>query len=180
MDEGNPDVLGEEMPANARGILLVKGPNVFPGYIGQGEKSPFLERAGKRWYITGDLAELDPDGYIHLAGRLKRFLKVGGEMISLPALEEPLARKYPQTDDGPRVAVEGTESPRRIVLFTTEDISLEAANDLLAKVGMRGIMRFDDVKRLEKISTLGTGKVDNKSLRALLQEGDQPAKAASG
>jgi len=46
----------------------VSGPNGFPGYIGQEEKSPFLERGGKHWYITGDLAELDPDGYIHLAG----------------------------------------------------------------------------------------------------------------
>ena len=151
----------------------MSGPNVFSGYIGQEGKAPFLDRAGKRWYVTGDLAELDPDGYIHLAGRLKRFLKVGGEMISLPALEEPLARKYPQTDDGPRVAVEGIETPRRIVLFATEDISLEAANDLLAKEGLRGIMRFDAVKRLEKIPTLGTGKVDNKSLRALIQAGDK-------
>jgi long-chain-fatty-acid--[acyl-carrier-protein] ligase len=180
MDEANPDVLGERLPANARGMLLVSGPNMFPGYLGQGEKSPFLERDGKRWYVTGDLAELDPDGYIRLAGRLKRFLKVGGEMISLPALEEPLARQYPHTDDGPRVAVEGTENPRRIVLFTTEDISLGAANDLLAQEGLRGIMRFDDVKRLDKIPTLGTGKVDNKALRALIQAGDQAPPAAPG
>jgi long-chain-fatty-acid--[acyl-carrier-protein] ligase len=168
MEEGNPEALGEEVPRNSRGMLLVRGPNVFPGYIGEGGKSPFLERAGKRWYVTGDLAELDPDGYIRLAGRLKRFLKVGGEMISLPALEEPLTSKYPPTDDGPRVAVEGTESPRRIVLFTTLDVSLEEANDLLNKAGLRGIMRFDDVKRLDKIPTLGTGKVDNTSLRGLI------------
>ena len=78
------------------------------------------------------------------------------------------------------VAVEGTETPRRIVLFTTEDISLEAANDLLAQAGLRGIMRFDAVKRLEQIPTLGTGKVDTQSLRKLIQAGDEPAKGASG
>ncbi len=176
MDDGNPDMLGEEVPVNTRGILLVSGPNVFPGYIGKDEKSPFLERAGKRWYNTGDLAEIDPDGYIRLAGRLKRFLKVGGEMVSLPALEEPLARAYPPTDEGPRVAVEGTENPRRIVLFTTEDISLESANDVLAKEGLRGIMRFDEVQRLEKIPTLGTGKLDNKFLRGLLQKEEKGTK----
>jgi acyl-CoA synthetase (AMP-forming)/AMP-acid ligase II len=161
--------LGEDLGPNERGILLVSGPSVFPGYIGPGEKPPFLERAGKRWYITGDLAELDADGYIRLAGRLKRFLKVGGEMISLPALEEPLAKAYPPGDDGPRVAVEGTENPRRIVLFTTEDISLQTANELLHQQGLRGIMRFDAVQRLDKIPTLGTGKVDNKALRALVK-----------
>jgi acyl-CoA synthetase (AMP-forming)/AMP-acid ligase II/1-acyl-sn-glycerol-3-phosphate acyltransferase/acyl carrier protein len=169
LEDADPLALGAEVPPNQRGILLVSGPSVFPGYIGPGDQSPFLERAGKRWYITGDLAELDDDGYIRLAGRLKRFLKVGGEMISLPALEEPLAKAFPPVDEGPRVAVEGTENPRRIVLFTTEDISLQSANDLLHREGLRGIMRFDAVQRLDKIPTLGTGKVDNKSLRARLQ-----------
>lgn len=64
--------------------------------------------------------------------------------------------------------------------FTTEDISLEAANDLLTKEGLRGIMRFDDDKRLDNIPTLGTGKVDNKSLRTQLQASDQPPPAAAG
>ena len=108
LDSG-ADVLREEVP-RLRGMLLVSGPTVFPGYLGDGGPSPFRERDGKRWYITGDLAEMDDDGYIHLAGRLKRFLKAGGEMISLPALEEPLAKKYPPTEDGPRVAVEGIET----------------------------------------------------------------------
>jgi long-chain-fatty-acid--[acyl-carrier-protein] ligase len=171
LEDADGMVLGDDLPPGQRGILLVSGPSVFPGYIGPGEKPPFQERGGKRWYVTGDLAELDTDGYIRLAGRLKRFLKVGGEMISLPALEEPLARAYPPTDEGPRVAVEGTENPRRIVLFTTEEINLQTANDLLHKEGMRGIMRLDAVKRMDKIPTLGTGKVDNKALRALVQPG---------
>src|SRR5690606_34165359 len=103
-----------------QGMLLVSGPTIFPGYIGHDGPDPFVEQDGRRWYVTGDLARLDADGYIHFAGRLKRFLKAGGEMISLPALEEPFARRYPPTSEGPRVAVEGveTENGRRIVLFT--------------------------------------------------------------
>src|SRR5438477_5624389 len=96
-------------------------------------------------------------------------------MISLPALEGPLARRYPPTDEGYRVAVEGTESPRRIVLFTTEDLSLDQANDLLHQEGFRGIMRFDAVQRLEQIPSLGTGKADYKRLRALVQNGGPSA-----
>jgi long-chain-fatty-acid--[acyl-carrier-protein] ligase len=159
------------LPRGQRGMLHVAGPIVFPGYLGHNGPQPFEELNGKRWYVTGDLAELDQSGAIVFHGRLKRFLKAGGEMISLPALEGPFAKKYPPTDDGPRVAVEGIETPdgRRIVLFTTEDISLRDANALLQAEGFRGVMRLDDVKKVEKLPVLGTGKTDYKVLRGMIQ-----------
>ena len=159
------------LPAGTLGMLLVSGPNVFPGYIGHDGPQPFRELNGKRWYVTGDLAEIDSEGYIVFHGRLKRFLKAGGEMISLPALEEPFTRKYPPTDAGPRVAVEGIETPggRRVVLFTTEPIELKDANALLLQEGFRGVMRLDEVRKVDAIAVLGTGKTDYKVLRALIQ-----------
>jgi long-chain-fatty-acid--[acyl-carrier-protein] ligase len=90
-------------------------------------------------------------------------------MISLPALEEPFARLYPPTKDGPRVAVEGVElegGGRRIVLFTTEEVSLRQANEALLREGMHGVMRIDEVRRVDKLPVLGTGKTDYKVLRA--------------
>ncbi|MBY0460177.1 MAG: AMP-binding protein [Gemmataceae bacterium] len=158
------------VPQGQMGMLHVAGPNVFGGYIGHDGPPPFEEINGKRWYITGDLASIDAHGEIVFHGRLKRFLKAGGEMISLPALEEPFAKRYPPTDDGPRVAVEGIETPggRRIVLFTTEPIRLGDANALLQGEGHRGVMRLDDVKQLDKLPVLGTGKTDYKVLRAML------------
>jgi long-chain-fatty-acid--[acyl-carrier-protein] ligase len=162
-----------EVPAGQRGMLWVSGPTVFPGYLGYDGPSPFRERGGKRWYVTGDLAERDADGSIRLAGRLKRFLKVGGEMISLPALEEPFAQRYPPTKDGPRVAVEGVETDggRRIVLWTTESLSVAEANALLQQEGFRGVMRLDEVRHVDRLPLLGTGKVDYKTLRAQLISG---------
>jgi long-chain-fatty-acid--[acyl-carrier-protein] ligase len=161
------------LPQGQMGMLHVAGPIVFPGYIGSDGPPPFEEIGGRKWYITGDLAALDEAGAIVFHGRLKRFLKAGGEMISLPALEEPFAKKYPPTDEGPRVAVEGVETPdgRRIVLFTAEPIELRDANALLQAEGFRGVMRLDEVRGLEKIPTLGTGKTDYKVLRAMLTEG---------
>jgi long-chain-fatty-acid--[acyl-carrier-protein] ligase len=160
---------GQGLPPGKMGMLLVSGPSVFPGYLGD-EASPFLEREGKRWYVTGDLVEVGPDGFIHYCGRLKRFLKAGGEMISLPALEEPFAVRYPPGEDGPRVAVEGveTEDGREIVLFTTEPLTLKEANGRLIEAGFRGVMRLDAVRRLDKIPVLGTGKTDYRSLRAMI------------
>lgn len=162
----------QPLPPGRMGMLLVAGPTVFPGYWGHEGPQPFAELAGKRWYVTGDLAELDPTGAIVFHGRLKRFLKAGGEMISLPALEEPFARRFPPTDAGPRVAVEGVELPgggRRIVLFTTEDLTLRDANAILWDEGFRGVLRLDDVKRLDKLPVLGSGKTDYKLLRAMIE-----------
>jgi acyl-CoA synthetase (AMP-forming)/AMP-acid ligase II/1-acyl-sn-glycerol-3-phosphate acyltransferase/acyl carrier protein len=160
----------QPLPAGQRGMLWVSGPTVFPGYLGYDGPSPFRERDGKRWYVTGDLAEIDADGFIRLAGRLQRFLKAGGEMISLPALEEPFGRRFPPTEDGPRVAVEGmeTDSGRRIALFTTEPLTLAEANAILQQEGFRGVLRLDEVWRVEKLPVLGTGKVDYKVLREQL------------
>ena len=160
------------LPQGQMGMLHVAGPNVFSGYIGYDGPAPFAEIDGKKWYVTGDLAAVDAAGEVVFHGRLKRFLKAGGEMISLPALEEPFAKKYPPTDQGPRVAVEGIETPdgRRIVLFTTEPLTLRDANALLQSEGHRGVMRLDDVKQVEKIPVLGTGKTDYKVLRALITD----------
>ncbi len=156
------------LPHGQLGELWVSGPSVFPGYLAYDGESPFRERDGRRWYVTGDLAEVDADGFIRLGGRKKRFLKAAGEMISLPALEEPFARRYPPTEHGPRVAVEGVEGEggRRVVLFSTEPISLREANALLHEEGFRGVMRLDEVRQVRAIPVLGTGKTDYRTLRA--------------
>jgi long-chain-fatty-acid--[acyl-carrier-protein] ligase len=167
----------EVLPPGRMGMLLVSGPSVFLGYLGD-EASPFVEREGRRWYVTGDLVEIDSEGFIHFRGRLKRFLKAGGEMVSLPALEEPFTVRYPPDENGPRVAVEGVEAEdgRKIVLFTTEAVTLKEANAHLIEAGFRGVMRLDEVRRLERIPVLGTGKVDYRQLRAMIAA---PARTAT-
>jgi long-chain-fatty-acid--[acyl-carrier-protein] ligase len=176
----NPET-EELLPANRMGELWVSSPAVFLGYLGYDGEAPFRERDGKQWYVTGDLAEVDADGFITIRGRRKRFLKAGGEMISLPALEEPFARRFAATEHGPRVAVEGIESEagRRIVLFCTEPLTLRQANLWLLEEGLRGVMRLDEVRQLPAIPVLGTGKTDYKALRALIVGADPSATVAA-
>ncbi len=171
----------ESVPPGQMGMLLVSGSTVFPGYIGEQGPPPFVEREGKRWYVTGDLAEAGAGGFLYFRGRLKRFLKAGGEMISLPALEEPFARRYPPAESGPRVAVEGVETKTgcHIVLFTTEALNVREANAILREEGFRGVMRLDQVRRLERIPVLGTGKTDYKVLRGLAVAPQQDAMAVT-
>jgi len=162
---------GEPVADGEPGMLLVRGPSVFDGYLRYEGPSPFVEIDGERWYRTGDLVAADDDGYLRFRGRLKRFLKAGGEMISLPALEEPFQKRYPPDEQGPQVAVEGVETDggRHIVLFTTFDLSLREASEILLTEGLRGVMRLDEVRRLDAIPLLGTGKTDYTTLRRLCE-----------
>ena len=157
----------EVLPRGKRGMIHVAGPTVFPGYLGS-ETSPFEEIDGKRWYITAI------SGGGRTGDRLPRpaeaFLKAGGDDL-LPGLEICSRLAFA---DGRRPACrgEGIETPegRRVVLFTTEDISARDANAFLQQEGFRGVMRLDDVKKLDKLPVLGTGKTDYKVLRAMIEE----------
>ncbi len=168
------------LPRNARGLLLVRGESIFNGYLNYDGPNPFVEVNGSRWYNTGDLATMDQEDHLHFRGRLKRFLKVGGEMVSLPALEEPFSSAYPPTEDGHQVAVEGIETPegRKIVLFAIPEISLRDANAKLAENGFRGVMRLDEVRPVTEIPVLGTGKINYKVLRKQISEGVEAAQPA--
>src|SRR5665647_1712425 len=76
------------------GRLFVRGPNVMKGYLNTDANAKFLALDG--WYDTGDIVSVDADGYLHIRGRLKRFAKVSGEMVSLTAVEDALAGAFPQ------------------------------------------------------------------------------------
>jgi long-chain-fatty-acid--[acyl-carrier-protein] ligase len=148
-------------------MLLVSSASVFPGYEGS-EDYPFEQREGHIWYRTGDLCRQDEAGYLFFEGRLKRFLKAGGEMVSLPALEDSFTKRFPPTENGPAIAVEGTDDHGRrwIVLFCNKEIKLEEANSVLMADGYRGVYRLDQVVVLPQIPVLGSGKTDYKQLRA--------------
>lgn len=163
---------GERVRRGETGVLLVRGPSVFGGYLGGEVASPFVEFEGKQWYRTGDLVSEDAEGVLTFRGRLKRFVKLGGEMISLPAIEEVLARHYAsESDDGPVVAVEATptEDHPEIVLFTTRaDIERAAANALLRAAGLSALHNLARVEHVDAIPLLGTGKTDYRALKQRL------------
>ncbi len=154
------------------GLLLVRGPSVFGGYLKYDGAPPFIEFEGKNWYNTTDLVSAAPDGVLTFAGRLKRFIKLGGEMVSLPAVEEVLARNYAkETDDGPVVAVEATpvELNPELVLFTTLELDRDAVNTCIREGGLSPIHNIRRIVKLEKIPVLGTGKTDYRSLKDTLK-----------
>jgi len=160
------------LPADTTGMLLVRGPNIFSGYINYDGPSPFVEFAGKQWYRTGDLISVSPDGFFIFKGRLKRFVKIGGEMISLPAMEDILLNAYPggAEQDGPVLAVESLgvdDQNPEITLFTTIPLEREEVNQTLRKAGLAPSNTVKNVVLLAEIPLLGSGKTDYRSLKTI-------------
>ncbi len=164
------------IPSDSEGEICVKGPNVFNGYLAE-KKDPFIQINGERWFKTGDLGYLDKEGNLILCGRLKRFTKIAGEMISLGAIEEVITEdictKMNIETDGPLVAaiaIESDESKARLVLFTTIDLSKNEANQILKDAGFSNLVKISDVKKMEGIPLLGTGKIDYRFLQTISEE----------
>lgn len=152
------------------GMLLVRGPNVFGGYLKHEDPSPFVEFEGRRWYRTGDLV-VERDGVLVFAGRLKRFVKIGAEMISLPAIEEALLARFGKPEDeAPALAVEGHEGSAgpEIVLFTGRPLEMDAVAETLREAGFSALCRPRRIVPVDAIPLLGTGKTDYRALRALV------------
>ncbi len=167
---------GRRVPQGQAGMLLLRGPSVFGGYLKYDGPSPFVEFEGRTWYRTGDLVFEDAQGVLTFAGRLRRFVKIGGEMISLPAIEEVLAGFYAGAEEeGAVLAVEGTpaEFNPELVLFTVKDLEREEVNRRIREAGLSPLHNIRAVIKLKEIPTLGTGKADYRALRDMLKTGIQ-------
>lgn len=162
----------EKLPNGSQGLILTSGPNIFNGYLNPDVKSPFIEIDGKKWYKTGDLGFIDEEGYLTLSGRQKRFIKVGGEMISLTALEDGLLTEMLKSGDyelgeGPAIAVTAKETPEgktKIFLFTRFPFNVEIANRMLKDAGFSNLARISQHIELNEIPIMGSGKVHYRAL----------------
>jgi acyl-[acyl-carrier-protein]-phospholipid O-acyltransferase/long-chain-fatty-acid--[acyl-carrier-protein] ligase len=152
------------------GRLWVRGPNIMRGYLNREANEKFL--AGNGWYDTGDVACVDEDGYLQILGRLKRFAKVSGEMVSLTAAEEALAGAFPQYGLRFQIAVLARPDPERgeSLVAVANDQRLSMA-EIRAAVKARGLSNLyvpREIKYIREIPKLGTGKVDHRGLEKLL------------
>ena len=163
----------EPIEEDKTGMILAHGPNIFSGYLGDVGREAFIHLDEKRWYITGDLGCFNESGTLEIKGRQKRFVKVAGEMVSLPALETALISKWPAGEDGPIVAIEAVEvegERPKICGFSSIDLSLEEMNVVLKGAGFGNVARLNDYRRIHQIPVLGTGKTDYRSLKGVLQQ----------
>jgi acyl-[acyl-carrier-protein]-phospholipid O-acyltransferase/long-chain-fatty-acid--[acyl-carrier-protein] ligase len=174
------------------GLMLVHGPNVMQGYLGKPEKTsevlisdptataPGIQSlrsdgkesaSGEKWYVTGDIAAIDDDGFLQITDRLSRFSKIGGEMVPHIKVEEKLHEFAGTTEQTFVVAgvPDEKKGERLIVLHKLADAPLKSCLEKLAQSDLPNLWkpRADQFFYVDSFPYLGTGKLDLRKLKEL-------------
>lgn len=167
---------GEPIPFGQPGLMLVNGPNVMQGYLGRPEKTAEVLRDG--WYVTGDIAAIDEDGFLQITDRLSRFSKIGGEMVPHIKVEEKLHELAGTTEQTFVVAgvPDEKKGERLVVLHKLKDENLNGCLEKLAQSDLPNLWkpRADQFFYLEAFPYLGTGKLDLRRIKELAQSRGEP------
>jgi acyl-[acyl-carrier-protein]-phospholipid O-acyltransferase/long-chain-fatty-acid--[acyl-carrier-protein] ligase len=158
---------GKDLPANKEGKILVKGDNVMKGYFDDVEETSFRIKDG--WYDTGDMGVIDEDGFIWHRGRLKRFVKIGGEMVSLVKTESVLETLLPDGVSCCVVEIPDPQKGARLIAAVTQKVD---ENEMRKKLGKElpqinipsRFMVFDELPKM------GSGKVDFRTITEMVRE----------
>ena len=168
----NPDTL-EEAPLETAGVVAFRGDNVFGGYLDDEEKTKAAFHDG--WFVTGDLGRFDEDGFLAIEGRLSRFSKIGGEMVPHGTVEQKLLEALGVEDaEGYAAVVTSVPDPAKgeqLVVLTTLELTAEQVRDCLTKAGLPNLWIPREVRHVDAIPVLGTGKLDLKGVRTLAEQG---------
>lgn len=153
---------GELLPIGETGLLYLKGGNAFLGYYNQPEEN--AKRFVDGWVNTGDLAQLDSDGFIFIKGRLARFSKIGGEMVPHTTVENAIVKALGLQDSEKVAAAIGSRPDESkgevLVLLSTVDIDMSALRQKLTAAGLSNLWIPKTVVKIGEIPVLGSGKLD--------------------
>ncbi|KQC13694.1 MAG: AAS bifunctional protein [Desulfuromonas sp. SDB] len=148
------------------GKILVKGDSIFTGYFDDLEETSFRIRDG--WYDTGDMGSLDKDGFLWHKGRLRRFVKIGGEMISLVNVESILEKYLPDNVECCVIEIPDTRKGSKIIAVTSENIDkIEILKKL--KNNLPNIALPKNFVTLENLPKMGSGKIDFRTITEMVK-----------
>jgi len=159
------------------GAMHVRGPNVMKGYLLYGNPGVIQppQSMGEGWYATGDIVEFDDDDFVYIRGRVKRFAKTAGEMISLEVVERIAAQAAPDLIHAASSRVDASKG-EAIVLFTTAPtLKREALSAAAKMLGAPELAVPRDLRIVTAIPLLGSGKTDYVRLKELAAQTDQTA-----
>jgi acyl-[acyl-carrier-protein]-phospholipid O-acyltransferase / long-chain-fatty-acid--[acyl-carrier-protein] ligase len=163
----------ETLATGEDGLILIGGVQVMKGYLNDPGKTAeaVVELDGQRWYKTGDKGHLDADGFLTIVDRYSRFAKLGGEMISLGAVEEQVRRILGQPElELAAVNVPDERKGERILLLVAGAVDAEGLRRRLTEAGMNPLSIPAEVLQVEAIPKLGSGKTDFGAVKRLALE----------
>ena len=150
------------------GLLHVRGENVMLGYY-LFDAPAALSRPVDGWYNTGDIVEVDKDGFIHIKGRVKRFAKLAGEMVSLEVVEKIANTAAPEHQHAASTQMD-PQRGENIILFTTDPALKREDLQIVAKnIGSPELAIARKIIKVEEIPLLGTGKTDYVTLKQMAE-----------
>jgi len=158
---------GEKSPVGEDGRILVKGDSVMKGYFNDFEQTSLHIRRG--WYDTGDMGNLDADGYLWHVGRLKRFVKIGGEMVSLVKIEDVLEKLLPEDAHCCIVEIPDSAKGAKIVAVVTADLEEKPILRQMAKQ-LPAIALPKIFLVWETLPKMGSGKIDFRHISEMARE----------
>ena len=143
------------------GLLYIKGKNIISNYLGRTETFD--------WYNTGDIVNVDEDGYLFIIGRLKRFAKIAGEMISLSQVEEFPKKIWPENNS----AICSVRNPKKgeslVLLTDNKSANLKLVIDSMRSAGLSNLYIPKELKIIDEFPILGSGKLDLKKLQEIAE-----------
>jgi len=163
---------GADCAVGETGKILVKGDGVMQGYLNDIEESSLRLKSG--WYDTGDLGYLDEDGYLWHKGRLKRFVKIGGEMVSLVMVEETMNALTPLEVECCAVELPDSKRGSKIVGVTNTMVDQQDLNKKLSKA-LPNLALPKKYVHVAEFPRMGSGKTDVRSLTEIVRELDENA-----
>ncbi|HEY2881203.1 MAG TPA: AMP-binding protein [Pirellulales bacterium] len=162
---------GVDLPTGQPGMLLVTGPNVMKGYFNRPDLTAKVMRDG--WYVTGDIAKIDADGFIEITDRESRFSKIGGEMVPHLKVEEAMRKIVGVDEEQLKLVVCAVPDPfkgeRLVIMHTALDKTPQEICNELAAAGLPNLFipSPDSFCEVPDIPVLGTGKLDLRALKQL-------------
>ncbi len=162
---------GEKLPVGSEGKIMLRGDNIMQGYYRDVEETSYHMHNG--WYDTGDMGVLDEDGFLWHRGRLKRFVKIGGEMVSMVAVENALQDFFPDTVLYCVVELLAAKKGSALAIAVTKRTNLNKLRTHLNSKGFTAIYIPKKQIVLKEIPLMGSGKVDFREVQKICDEMEQ-------
>lgn len=164
------------LPPGEDGLILIGGTQVMLGYLDDPQQTAevIVELEGKRWYKSGDKGHLDHDGFLSIVDRYSRFAKIGGEMVSLGAIEGAIGKLLPEEVEILTTALPDGKKGEKVALLVAGEILLDELKRLIDQSGLNPLMRPKQIIPVAAIPKLGSGKNNYNRAKEIALESVSP------